>query len=56
VAALAPAALRHRLVPNFSAEAEGLTADRLVKRLIEETPMRDDELSRDRRFASLLDA
>jgi MoxR-like ATPase len=56
IATLAPAALRHRLVPNFSAEAEGLTADALVKRLIDETPTREEELARDRRFAALLGA
>jgi MoxR-like ATPase len=54
VAALAPAILRHRLVPNFAAESEGLTADALIVRLLAETPSREDELARDRRFAALL--
>jgi MoxR-like ATPase len=56
VAALAPAALRHRLVTNYTAEAEGMTVDSLVKRIIAETPSSSDELARDRRFASLLGA
>jgi MoxR-like ATPase len=36
--AVAPAVLRHRILPNFRAEAEGLTADQLVQRLLSETP------------------
>ena len=56
VAALAPAALRHRIVPNFAAESEGLTADKLIARLLAETPQRPDELQRDPRFAGLLGA
>jgi MoxR-like ATPase len=38
VRAIAPPVLRHRLVLNFHAEAEGLTADMLVRRLIEHVP------------------
>jgi MoxR-like ATPase len=38
VRAIAPPVLRHRLVLNFHAEAEGLTADTLVRRLIEHVP------------------
>jgi len=33
---VAPIVLRHRLVTNYSAEAEGVNADRIVGRLIEE--------------------
>ncbi|MFH5805370.1 AAA family ATPase [Alienimonas sp. DA493] len=38
VAAVAPAALRHRILPNFHADAAGLTADDLVARLIAAVP------------------
>ena len=38
VQAVAAPVLRHRLVLNFHAEAEGLTADALVRRLIEYVP------------------
>ena len=38
VQAVAAPVLRHRLVLNFHAEAEGLTADALVRRLIEHVP------------------
>lgn len=36
VHALAVPVLRHRVVPNFHAEAEGLTSDQLVARLVDE--------------------
>jgi MoxR-like ATPase len=38
IAALAPAALRHRLVMSFEAEAEGIKPDRIIRRIIEMTP------------------
>ncbi|MDR2345098.1 MAG: MoxR family ATPase [Planctomycetaceae bacterium] len=50
---LAKPVLRHRLVMSFLAESEGLTADTLVDKLIEITPIREDELVRDPRFQSL---
>jgi len=36
VRAVAPAVLRHRIVTNFNAEAEGVKADDIIKRLIAE--------------------
>ncbi len=38
VAAVAPAALRHRLLLNFEGQAEGITADALVAELLEKVP------------------
>lgn len=38
VRAAALAALRHRLIPNFDAQAEGVDADRLVERALAVTP------------------
>jgi MoxR-like ATPase len=38
VSAVAPMVLRHRIIPNFHAEAEGLTAQRIVEMLIENAP------------------
>jgi MoxR-like ATPase len=29
--------LRHRIVPNFNAEADGVTASDIVQRLVQET-------------------
>ena len=38
IAAVAPAALRHRLIGNFEAEAEGMDADRILGRILSEVP------------------
>jgi MoxR-like ATPase len=38
IQALAPPILRHRIIPNFYAEAEGVNADRIIARLIESVP------------------
>ncbi|MCA9163127.1 MAG: AAA family ATPase, partial [Planctomycetales bacterium] len=38
--------LRHRIKTNFNAEAEGISADDLIRRLIEHLPA--DESSNDR--------
>ena len=38
VRSVAPSALRHRIVPNFNAEADGVTAIEIVTRLVAETP------------------
>jgi len=37
---LALPVLRHRIMPSFAAEAEGITTDTIVKRLLEEVPER----------------
>jgi len=37
IEALAPPALRHRLVPTFHAEAEGITVDQIIAELIKKT-------------------
>ncbi|MCS6775932.1 MAG: MoxR family ATPase [Chloroherpetonaceae bacterium] len=42
VVAVALPVLRHRIVTNFNAEAEGMTPDRIVQRLIEQTPRPTD--------------
>jgi MoxR-like ATPase len=38
VAAVAPAVFRHRLVLNFAAQSEGVSADAIVKKLVETIP------------------
>ncbi|HZZ73822.1 MAG TPA: MoxR family ATPase [Pirellulales bacterium] len=53
IAALAKPVLRHRLVVNFAAESEGVTPDHVVDHLIEITPSKEDELSRDPRFQKI---
>jgi MoxR-like ATPase len=37
IEALAPPALRHRLVPTFHAEAEGITVDQIIAEIIKTT-------------------
>ncbi|MFM7817646.1 MAG: AAA family ATPase, partial [Verrucomicrobiota bacterium] len=38
IAAVAPAALRHRLIANFEAEAEGMDPDRVLARILLDVP------------------
>lgn len=38
VAAVAPPILRHRIIPNFAAQSEGITADDVVKKILEAIP------------------
>jgi MoxR-like ATPase len=39
VKAVAPAVLRHRIVNNFNADAEGITTDQLISRLLAAAPV-----------------
>ncbi|MBX3439448.1 MAG: MoxR family ATPase [Planctomycetaceae bacterium] len=56
IKALAAPVLRHRIVPNFSAESEGITADAVVERLINETPSKEGELTNDPRLKKIFAA
>ena len=38
VSAIAPPVLRHRLVPNFTAQSEGLTPDDIIRKILETIP------------------
>ena len=53
IQALAFPVLRHRILTNFTAASEGVTSDSVVKKLLEETPSRDNELQRDERFRKI---
>ncbi|HEX4144996.1 MAG TPA: MoxR family ATPase [Pirellulales bacterium] len=53
IQALARPVLRHRLVVNFAAQSEGVTPDDIVGRLLEITPTKEDELTRDARFQKI---
>ena len=53
IQALAYAVLRHRILTNFTAASEGITPDVVVKKLIEDTPTKESELSRDERFKKI---
>jgi MoxR-like ATPase len=39
---MAPPVLRHRIKTNFNADAEGLTADAIIQRLLEAVPHVDE--------------
>jgi len=38
IQAVAPLALRHRLIPNFEAEAEGITTDHIIAQVLRDVP------------------
>jgi MoxR-like ATPase len=38
IQAMAAAALRHRLIPNFEAEAEGVTTDHIIAQILKDVP------------------
>jgi MoxR-like ATPase len=56
IQALAAPVLRHRIVVNFSAESEGITSDRVIEQLIEATPSKEGELTRDPKLAKIFAA
>jgi len=47
--------LRHRIITNFNAEAEGIKPDHIVDRLLEDTPHDESALVRDKRLPDMLD-
>ena len=56
IQALAAPVLRHRIVPNFTAESEGISSDDVIERLIRETPTREGELTSDPRLEKIFAA
>ena len=53
IKALAPPVLRHRILTNFTAASEGVTTDVVIKKLVEETPEKEGDLTRDERFKKI---
>ncbi|HKI33721.1 MAG TPA: MoxR family ATPase [Gemmataceae bacterium] len=53
IQALAYPVLRHRILTNFTAASEGVTSDIVVKKLLEDTPSKDSELTKDERFKKI---
>jgi MoxR-like ATPase len=45
VRAVAPAVLRHRIIPNFNAEADGISSLDIISKLLEATPSADGKRS-----------
>ncbi|VAX38654.1 C-compound, carbohydrate catabolism; transcriptional control [hydrothermal vent metagenome] len=56
IKALASPVLRHRIVCNFAAESDGITPDRVIERLVEETPSKEGELTNDPRLKKIFSA
>ena len=44
---VAHAVLRHRVITNFNADSEGMTSDKIVDKLIEDTPATEEALTND---------
>ena len=53
IQALAKPVLRHRLAVNFAAQSDGITADDIIQKLIDETPTKEDQLTNDARFQKI---
>jgi len=53
IQALALPVLRHRVTTNFTAASEGISTDAVIKRLVDETPSREGELTKDDRFKKI---
>jgi len=45
IQAIAHAALRHRLIPNFEAEAEGITTDHVITQILKDVPKTADAVN-----------
>ena len=56
ITALAYAVLRHRIVLNYNAEAEGQTPDTVIDKLLAHTPLRDTSDAQDDRVQKILKA
>src|SRR5690606_33149718 len=54
VRSVAAPVLRHRVITNFNAEADGITADEIVRRLLELIPADTSEARPGGRFAHVL--
>jgi MoxR-like ATPase len=53
IRALAKPVLRHRLVVNFAAESDGVTTDKVIDKLLDNTPTHEDQLLHDERFQKI---
>jgi MoxR-like ATPase len=53
IQALALPVLRHRILTNFTAASEGITTDKVIDRLLRDTPTKEGELTKDERFKKI---
>jgi MoxR-like ATPase len=56
IAAVALPVLRHRIITNFNAEAEGITSDKIVQDLLKHVPRQDSENLSDQRLPDVAGA
>ena len=56
IQALALPVLRHRILTNFTAASEGITTDKVIERLVRDTPTKEGELTKDDRFKKIFAA
>ncbi|MCB9831307.1 MAG: AAA family ATPase [Planctomycetes bacterium] len=54
IRAVAKPVLRHRIIVNFSAEAEGISSDTVIEKLIESVPRNESEITSDGRLSKVL--
>ncbi len=50
---LAYPVLRHRILTNFTAASEGITTEVVIKKLLDDTPEHESELTKDERFKKI---
>jgi MoxR-like ATPase len=53
IQSLALPVLRHRILTNFTAASEGVTTDKVIERLVRDTPSKEGELTKDERFKKI---
>src|SRR5688572_6868563 len=53
IKALAYPVLRHQILTNFTAASEGVTTDAVIKKVLEDTPDKDGDLTKDERFKKI---
>src|SRR5437667_5371032 len=53
IEALALPVLRHRILTNFTAASEGISTDKVIDRLLRDTPSKEGELTKDERFRKI---
>jgi MoxR-like ATPase len=54
IRAVAKPVLRHRLITSFAAEADGVTTDKVVERLLAETPANDSQALADGKLPKVI--
>ena len=54
IQAMAHPVMRHRLITTFTAEAEGITTDQIIDRILEAVPQDDSEILSDEKLPKVL--